>query len=361
MAIYIFNIISILIYRLLIKNDKRFCKVAAFQMFLILALRREDIGGDLGGYKYVYNTVATWSWNDLVTNFRVFSRFNITGIVNGESSNIATEGGYLVINWLLNHVGITFHGFLIILSALYMYSFGKFVEKYSQNILTSFILFIGFTGYQYCFGLLRYWMAVSIFLLSIHFLEENRKVHFIIIVIATFFVYRSMIIYLPLLYFYNKKIRKRQLAGVGFSWIILLIASQWLYSKYLSSIMAHFGNVLMGEFRWNKMIILMFLTYFLIYGLVDSRVFEKPINRITMWCFLLSVYIEILGMNNDTFARLIWMLFIGVVVLIPNLIEEYKDVRIRQFALIAIYLMMFAMMLLTYENYNIVPYRFFWE
>lgn len=297
----------------------------------------------------------------MVSEFQVLRRVSFIGFSGGQRVIVAAEGGYLIINWLLSHLGITFHGFLVLLSFLYMYAFYKFVARYSENKLLSFALFIGFVGYKYCFGLLRYWIAISFFLLSIHYLEENKKASFATTIIILFFVYRSMIIYLSLLFLYDKKINRTQFIKVGISWIVLLLASRWLYSMYISRFLVQLGHAFIADFRWNNLLLMMFIMFLLIFSLVSISVFEIPINRITLWCFILSVYIEIIGMNNGTFARLIWLLFIGVVVLIPNLIKRYKNSLIRVLMPVVIYVTMFSAMLLTYENYEIVPYRFFWE
>ena len=354
MGIFLFNILSIPIYRWLFKNDKVFCIIVSFQMFLILALRSDTLGVDLVGYAESFETVKSWSRSELVSVLRFLQNVHTVG-------NMSYESGFAVLNWIVGNIGLNFHGLLVLLAAFNMVSVGYFVYRYSDYKALSFSMFIGLTGYAYCFGILRHCIAFCIFLWAIPCLEKNKVGRYIVYVAIAFMFQRTSIVFLLPVLFYKFRISKKSLTFIILSWVIALSLSQKLFNYLLIPVMNYLGKYPQSAFRWNKLIILMFLISILIWIFIDKRIFKSDINRILMWTFIVSVYIEIIGMNDPSVARIVNLIFIVMIVLVPNIIKGYPKRDIRTITILGIYIMMVGFMVISYERYNIIPYRLFFQ
>lgn len=317
MGIYIFNLLSMPVYGL-IKNKKVSTFLASLQMFLILALRSNTTGVDLINYIGGYQFIGSMHFGELLSRLHLIK---IADLVYP----YAYESGYTVLNWIASKLGLSFHGFLVLLAAFTMLSVGVFIYRYSVRPWLSFVLFIGLGMYTYSFGILRQTIALSILLWSIPYVEKKKYKPLIAIFALAFTIHRSSIIFALLVFFANFKIKKEQILKYLFLCIGLTFLSPYLYRFLIVKIL----SILRKEryfstaFSLNNQIILMFTIAILVVLLIDFKAFQNPTNRLVFWGFLLSIPFEILGMNNDGFARIIEYYYIFAIILIPFAVESY--------------------------------------
>ena len=91
--------------------------------------------------------------------------------------------------------------------------------------------------------------------------------------------------------------------------------------------------------------------------MTDFERMKDKRNSILAWGFLLIFPIQILGMNNDAFARMILMYLIFAAVFVPNVLAEYKK-RPLLSELGGLALWAFTFLFSVYQFYDspIVPY-----
>ncbi|MGO5542848.1 EpsG family protein [Blautia sp. HCP3S3_H10_1] len=319
MSLYILNMGILPIYSLLKKKNKKYgVFFVGLQLFLILALRDITVGVDLSNYGGGYKFIGGLTFKSLLSRLHLIQTAELVYPYSYES-------GYCVINWIFSKLGFSFHGFLIICAAFTIISLCIFINKYSSKPWLSFALYIGLGMYEYSFGILRQTLALSILLYGIDFIKQKKFKKFIFIVFIAFTIHRLAILFCVLYFLGNKIITKRLMGSCIFSCIIFLGISKMFYTGVIGRLLSIIGKSTYAEsnFSINNQIILMFLIALLILFAVDFDLFKRKDMNLFMWSFLCAIPIEIIGMNNDGFARAIEIFYIAIIILIPNIINTY--------------------------------------
>lgn len=372
MGIYLFNILSIPIYRFLIKDRKCFIILVSVQMFAIMALRDITIGYDLKNYANGFQYISTLSFTEVLSKLRVIQTADLI-------YHYSYESGYVILNWIVAKLGCSFHTLLVLLAAFNMLSFGVLIYRYSKMPWLSFVLLSGLNMYEYAFGILRQSLAVSIVLWTIPYILKKKRLKACLIILLAFSVHRTSILFFALLFFVEKPITRKVFRNQILCWAGLLLITPVLYEKVLSKILILLGKskYIDVDFRLNNQILLMVGIVVILYLFVDFNHFAARQERMILWGYLLSIPLEILGMCNDSFARSIEYYYIFVILLIPAVISTYQfqanaelDVRssyvnakwsaaIRLFAAIAVVLLVVMLMRHSFQNSPLVPYQFY--
>lgn len=369
MLIYIYNLLSMPIYGLILKNKKTFCYVASFQMFVILALRDVTIGMDLANYYAGYEYIGTLSFNEMISKLHLIKVADLI-------YPFSYESGYVVINWIISHLGFSFHGFLVIVAAFTMISVGHFIYKYSTNCWISYTLFAGLSMYTYSFGILRQTIAVCLMLWAVQMIENKQKVKFLLCIFVAFMIHRTAIIVVPLCYLSNIKITKNLIYKYFLACLAWMFIAPAFYSRVISFILSYLGKTryINSSYALNKQIVLMFTILLLTALFCDENIFSINSARIVMWGYMLSLPIEVLGMCNDSFARIIEYFFIFAIILIPLVIYNYGfhfnekgEITVRRNNILIIKVLMswiivvsmMYMMISGLTDTALVPYKFY--
>lgn len=333
------------------------------QLFAILALRDTTMGVDLLNYEGGYAFISTLSFDNLVSRLHIFQVADLV-------YPYAFESGYCVMNWLCSKLGLSFHGFLVVCAAISIISITRFIIKHSLNTWLSFSMFIGLGMYEYCFGIIRQTLAVAILLYAYDYILENKPKRFFLLVVLAFTIHRVAILFCILYIFSKVKItRKKMIVYLG-GCLAFLFFSTFFFTSILTNILEKLGKstYTSAKFTVNNQILLMVSIAIIILLFVNFDVFlDKNLNTL-MWSFLLSIPIEIIGMNNDGFARAVEIFFISVIVLIPNIVALYGRrnveenstliIRLDTSTLVTgvIYLLMFGLMIYLMKDSFVVPY-----
>jgi hypothetical protein len=88
---------------------------------------------------------------------------------------------------------------------------------------------------------------------------------------------------------------------------------------------------------------------------------DKAYNNMLIWCFLWAIAIEIIGLYHDLIARAIYIPYVAIVALIPNVLENYKNKSVVVLGKMALVVLTFAFMVWQLRNDFINPYVFFFE
>lgn len=366
MILYIINLLIIPLYGL-IKNKKISVFMISFQLFLFLAFRSIETGVDLINYNGGYEYIASLDFHQLLSRLNLFK---VADLVYPYSY----ESGYVILNWLSSSLGFSFHSFLVIIAFFTMLSVGVFIYRYSSIPWLSFILFIGLGMYIYSFGILRQTIAMCILLWSVPYIERNNYKKAIIILMLAFTVHRNCIIFVLLFLFNKIRITKYTVTKYLIVCFILIIVSPLIYNYVISKFLIYLGKTsyVTSDFRINNQIILIYIIAILVVNFVNIKAFNNKTNRMTFWAFLLTIPFQILGMNNDGFARIIEYYYVFAIILIPFTISNYacdfdyngniikKNLKKREITNIFIpLLIIFSMLLLMVQNLTdtiLVPY-----
>ena len=355
MLVYILNFISIPIYATFVKNKKKLVMLLSIQFFLLLALRSETLGTDLATYKSGFEYIATLNFRDLLSRLHLFQTAEL-------KYPFSFESGYTVANWIFSKLGLPFYAFLVAYAALFAGSVGHFIYKYSELPWISFCLLLIFSFFEYSFSMLRQTTAMCILLFSVKYLIDGKKLSFLSIVLIAFTFHRSAILFLLLFVCVKIRPNKKFYSIICLIDLLLMLVSPFLYDYIISPLLVSIGkgSYATGVFSINSLVLLMFLIAALIYFSFDFKQMKR-MDSIAIMGFFVALFIEVLGMNHDTFARTMLIPFVFILVLVPSVIKRYPDKKVAFLVKQVFFLLGLAFMIYQYHDSAIVPYIAFFK
>lgn len=354
MAIYIYNYISLPLYSRLF-NRKTFCMLASLQMFLILALRAETVGVDLGTYKQAFEYISDLGFADVMSRFRVLRTAALP-------YPFVLESGWMLLNWVISFLGFGFQTLLVVCAAINMYACGKLIYKYSYAPWLSFCVIASMNTYMYMFGVLRQSLALSFVILAVDVYNEGNKRKAILLCIVAFFIHRTALLSIVLFAILKWNcVKKKQYKLILFSWVLFVSVTPILYSRIIVKVMALFKKAYVGHgMVINNLMLILLLIGVLIFLLFDFNNLSSPMETLFIWGTIAAIYWETLGMYNDNLARSVQYFLIFVALEIPMVLHYYPSRPIVQLGTLVMYVLLFMYMLYSLSNSAIVPYQVFW-
>ena len=352
MLIYILNFVSIFLYGLLIKNKKLFVALASIQLFLILALRDPLLGVDNAVYMAGYDYISELSFADMLSRLHLIKTADLV-------YPFAFESGYAVINWIVAALGFNFHGFLILYAAFCTFALGRFVYKYSEDAMLSVIMFVSMGFFIYMFGILRQTIVLALFLLAIPLIKDRKITKFLAVCLIAFTIHRLSIIIVPLYFVYNIKITKKRFVGIGMLLLAFFAVSPLIANYVIKPLLSLFGKSSYDiSFNLNSYIFIMvFLALMiLLFASFDEQFVNNPDGNFLCWCFVYAILIEIVGLYNDVIARAMFVPYVAVIILIPNILKKYKHTGIAVIGKGLLIVLLFAFMIFTLQGDFVNPY-----
>ena len=351
MLIYILNFISIALYGALIKDKKKLVTLISIQLFLILSLRSISVGYvDLITYIKGGEFIATLSFPELLSRLHLLSAAELKWPYSFES-------GYTLISWLFSFFDIPFQIFLVVYAFFVTLSLGVFVYRYSKDPAFSFLLFIAFNMFTYSFYILRQTLAVCILLWAFHFLIEKKHFKFWLMLFIAFTIHRAAAVFIILYFFRNVRATMKSFERYMILLGAFMLTAPFVYKLVITPLLVMMGRSMYTDlnFSLNVMIIIMLGICFLIYLFNNFTFNFNKYESLMLYALIFAVFLEIIGMCNDAFARIIQFMFIFVIVLIPNLL--IKNSRRSQILKFGIYAVMLVFYIYILKGSYIVPYE----
>lgn len=354
MAVYILNFLTIPIYNFLIRDRKKFVIVMTLQIFLILALRDTTVGMDLRNYAGGYEFISSLGFTDMLSRLRIISVAELV-------YPYAYESGYVVLCWIFGKLHFSFYFFLVLHAAFCMTSFGLFIYRYSRAPWLSFAMFCALGYFEYSFGILRQILAICILLFAVPLIEKKKPIPFFLLVLLSFTIHRVAIVFAVLYLAYYITVTKLVYLINAAFWVVFTALSPFLFRFVIAKVLTLLDKegYTAGSFEWSHRMTLLLAIAVIAFFTLDFASLKDKRNSIIAWGFLLIFPIQILGMNNDTFARMVFMYLIFVAVFVPNVIADYKKKpMLREIGGYALWFVMFLWMVYQFHSSQIVPYEF---
>ena len=357
MWIYILNFLLIILYGFFIKNKKAFVILVSIQLFLILALRGDTVGADLENYGPGYEYISGLEFNDMLSRLKLIDTADLV-------YPFMYESGYVVFNWIIGFFGFDFHGFLVIHAAICIAVTGRFIYKYSDDPGLSFLMFLSFGFFMYLFGILRQMLAMTIFLMAVPYIKKRKLIKYLLICFIAFTVHRVAIVVVPLYFIYNIKITRKRYISLCMMLVALLAVSPLIVRFLIGPILKMIGkNSYQLKFSMNMYIVLMVLIAIMILFFTSFEEFfvKNNDNNFLCWAFLLAIAIEIMGLYNDVIARAMYIPYISVIALVPNVLKKYHHRGIAMLGKAMLVCFLFAFMIFQMSTSPVNPYIFYFE
>ena len=351
MGVYIYNYLSMPLYGRIF-NRRSFCILASLQMFLILALRADTVGVDFVTYDSAFSFISTIDFADMLSRIRVFRTARLPYPFDLES-------GWMFLNWVMSHIGLGFRSVIVLCAAINMYAVGRFIFKYSATPWLSFCIFEGIGSYHYMFGVLRQSLALSFVLIAVSAYYENHKIKASVIWAITFFIHRTAILAGAIFFLIEwNNADKSKFKALLLAWIPFVLIAPFIYSKVIAAVMLAVGKggYVGHAMRLNNMMLLMLLIGFLTVLFYEFSNSSTSMERMFVWCVVLSIYWVTLGMFNDALSRSKEYFSFFLALEIPLVLYHYRPRKYAQCGGFAVFILLLAFMIYSLNGSEFVPY-----
>lgn len=351
MSIYILNYFALLLWSF-VKNRNVQVVIVGVQLFLILALRSESLGVDLEQYKLAYEYYARFSLIDVLSSFHLFLRSDLA---------LGSECGYVFINWLFGHFGVSFHSFLVIHSLICVCALCVFIRRYSSVPWMSFAIFIalGFYGSMFC--ILRQSLAVVFLYMSFFFVEKRKIMFFLATVYVASLFHSVAFLFVPFYWIAPLFVSMRKICVGLVGALMVVLLTPLIYRYVISNVFLSFGKeyVMESVFTYNNMIVFsLFIVLFVACFYLEDIQSDKR-NTMLFWGAFMGIPVQVLGFYIPIISRASIGIFFPLLgILIPNLIAQNKEIKNHFFPYLLLFVLFFVyyLVMFTSSGLRLNPY-----
>ena len=176
-----------------------------------------------------------WDWTHYYPNYQnsinFFEAIKTNFIFNRNIYN-HYEIGFQIWTSILKIFTTNYHIYLFFTTLIDIVCLLIIFYKYSPYPIFSFFLFLGFSGFQFQFDLMRNFKAILLFLFSIEYLINNKKIKYLILNTVGATLHKSILIFLLIGYFLKiefYKYKKLLLFIFNFGIIFFIFSDDILY------------------------------------------------------------------------------------------------------------------------------------
>lgn len=294
-----------------VKGNKKFIFVAFLILFCVMGLRDVNTGGNdssglHGSYPGIYERTGNTDWSELTgkgeENYNIGFSYLVKAVYE------LTDGDY--------------QAFITIISLFILFSYMRFIRKYSPSPIQSVLYFLGLLYFTFLFDALKQAMAMSVLLFAFDAIIEKKPIKFILLVLLAVTFHFPALVFLPAYWIGRMRI--------GSSYLILLaiiLAITFVFRDQLLSIMlnAYGGDDIEGSlegvrFLRNKSIVMIFIV-------ATSILLRPPTEGDTVYnaCLIfagISIVFQTFCGYNNIFERLADYYFYTSIVMIPLVFER---------------------------------------
>lgn len=326
-------------------NDNKYLFIALAPIFFVIAFRGETMGADTGTYINHFLRVIDTPLDTVLSTSRMETGYLVF-------VKIITYITHSALIYQIMCVSIMFYGMYTFLKQLVLEDALLYIYLYC----TLGIFFFMFTGTRQC-------LAMGICLFSYKYLIAKKYWRFLICIILAFCFHKSAILFVGVLFIYNKKVNI-------YNTIIYCIAAM-IIGKNLNNIQLWFNDALDYsyniEYTGNGMIflfVLILLTIFsliMIYNRNNSFIDNSYINTfininfITIICWILRQQTRIAERPSYYFMFFSCVLYANSL----NGISNSKERRLYKMLVLGLLMLLYIYRLKT--NFSVlIPYDFWW-
>ncbi len=360
MWLHYFLFFTIIILGLICKqqsvNSRKLFLLIVFLMFFILAtFRAITVGNDTQEYFRVFNLIRSSS-----------SLKNAIGLTR-------YEVGFVCLNYITGKYTDNFSVLLGIVSAFYLYSVIRFINKYAKNIPLVVILCFTFSIFYDVMIIERQCIAVGIFLFAIDYIIERKPIkYFVLVVLATLFqrasVFLVLIYFLPRANFNRKKDVYKWIGIIGLSCFGIVFLHQLV--QYFLPYYAHYFNTSYGEGGARSASIVFALVRILIVLFVwkmgglkkySVSVSDNNVNNVFMQLMMLDCIVAVMSISFNMLDRIENFFCLGYIAIISDSLSQLTlyNKLISKILIVGLTFVYITVFLVFRHNwYGLFPYQF---
>lgn len=223
------------------RNKKYILFILVLPLFIMVALRSNNVGNDTMMYKALYENLSQRDFFEAIT---------VTNM----------EWGFTFLCYLGGKLGLNYVGFKMLIAAITYFVLYKYLIKHSETYSASILLFMCFLGFFRSMNIMREMLAVCLSLSSIDLLMEKKYKKFIFFVLGCFLIHRTAIVLLLLPIMNADKIKGLRKTITMFGAIICLFLADYIISIFVGVFTKYsylIGSKYTTENGWMAMLLLM--------------------------------------------------------------------------------------------------------
>ena len=325
-------------------NKKAYCILVSICLILLIGLRHHGIGNDSWNYIQIFNGIIS------------------SDLSSALESPYYGEKGFIVLNHLVGIFTDNYTILFLLFAFFYIGAISLIIYKFSQLPWFSFFLFITFGFFTFGMTGLRQSLAMTFIFLSIFFILQKKLGLFLLFVGLACTFHLSAIIFLPAYWIYKLQLTKMQQLLL-FSFIIAIK----VFSITLYSVFNEYARIGYESETTGGNMAFLFICATVALGIYYKKgLIEQNTENLFFLLMLIStISIWPLAQMHPVLFRLMFYYYAFMIILVPNLLESIKKIKIKIYLIFAyifigLYFMIFKILLAQYNEY-FLPYVFFWE
>ncbi|MBO5127920.1 MAG: EpsG family protein [Clostridia bacterium] len=335
-------------------NKNNFALPVFFLIFLLLlVLRDESIGRDLGNYKSIFNYLSSQS---------------LSGAMK-----YGLEPLYKLLNWGIGQLTSSYQWFLGIVASMYVIPVAQLYCGDRRHGVLKIVLFVNLSTFIMMFSGLRQAIAMAIGMIAYRFVREKKLAAFIVTVLIAIGFHQSAIILVIMYPLYHITLRKIHLLFVVPGMIAIFVLNRPIFA-FLVRIMGEYSDKYEGATATSTgafgSLILFVLYAIFVYVIPDEKQMNREVSglrniMLLIVCIQCFAPLHNLAMRMNYYFLLFIPILIGKVLDIPS--QRYR--KVAQFAeVVLIVFFSFIFVRSTYISsvtgismLDTVPYKPFWR
>lgn len=312
--------------------------IVFFPLFILSALRSENVGGDLRNYlPGFYDICKANSFSEMMES--------------------GWEPGYTILNKLIGFISTDSSALLFFTSLFSLIGPCYLIYKYSNNVFLSIIMFCMMGYYTNTFNIVRQSIAVSCFFVSWPYLLSRSKKYYLFALAATTMHYSALVLFLiPPLFKREINIKRVFLIFCTTITAYVLLGSSILNSLILMFFSKHDPDKVLEEMSgtgWNLLILyfVIFVFFYTIYILKEKNVSPGLNNFLKLFIILqmLAVIFQLFATMYSTVMRIGLYFYIPIIISFPYFYSLVKTPLIKIFLF---FLVIFLCVFFFYSTYS---------
>lgn len=327
------------------------CIVFFLILLLLLTLRDISVGGDLLGYKNVFEYSQDMSFKEIVEGGYIMN----------------FEAGWVFVNKLFSFFTSSFQTFMILCACFSVIPVFLLYRHYSSNTILTIALFISLSFFTSYFSGLRQALAMAFVPLAFYFTKSNKLILFLLTaLLATLIHHSAFVLFLlyPVCHIHIPR-----------SAAFLIIPFFFIVYAFRTALFPFFQSLLWDKYNEYEMtdtgavMVLVLLLLFVILSytcLAEDDKLDKEIISFRN-ILILSAFLQIFAGVNTVAMRLNYYYLLFVPIAVPSIINSVKPsyktiMKVLSIALIVVCYAKFIRGAYVGEDLaQIFPYIPFWE
>jgi len=281
-----------------------------FLAFTFLTSFRYAIGFDYFSYRNIYETIAKWSFGDILHDHW-------------------HEPLYFIVCKIFNLSGCSFSVFLLSVNLFLIFAAMQFIYRYSKLPWISVYLYITFQFLAYNMNLIRQSIALAFFLFAYPYLRKQKPFPYVIWILLGGLFHNSLLIMLPFYFLWTRKITWHSLIGqITFVLFIYFFFDPFFH--LLSPLLPKEYSNYQGSYFWNAnsfSYVIPSIFYCFLLFLFRNRVAEPSLRSIYLNSALYYFLFSLLITKHFILERFAIYPFSLALIAVPEIINSFPKER----------------------------------